>query len=168
MYEIPLTKEPAPKRKKQTKTRVKRRAAGRMKNMKRFSKDSRSLDVNGKRWLKRFQHEHPLKFVLMLKSTFPRLPRMKDSCYMNIQQLPQVASGAQPEGQLPVSVQRTAERIMANPTGVQMEVEDTLRQLRERYRQLQIRLEQSQRARGLPPMDRIVEEQRAPTISRLE
>ena len=62
---------------------------------------------------------------------------------------------------LPSSVQRNVQRILADPTGAQREVEDTLRQLRERYRQLQIRLEESQRRRhGVPhrPMDRIEED----------
>ena len=60
----------------------------------------------------------------------------------------------QPPQALPHSVQRTAERILADPAGAQREVEETLRQLRERYRQLQIRLESQRR----PSLDRIVED----------
>mmetsp|Transcript_28515 Transcript_28515/g.40066 ORF Transcript_28515/g.40066 Transcript_28515/m.40066 type:complete len:565 (+) Transcript_28515:439-2133(+) len=48
---------------------------------------------------------------------------------------------------LPPSTQQRVEQILNDPTGAQREVEDTLRALRERYRQLQIRLEQRQRAR---------------------
>eukprot|EP00548_Thalassiothrix_antarctica_P007662 CAMPEP_0194150242 /NCGR_PEP_ID=MMETSP0152-20130528/42246_1 /TAXON_ID=1049557 /ORGANISM="Thalassiothrix antarctica, Strain L6-D1" /LENGTH=437 /DNA_ID=CAMNT_0038853037 /DNA_START=27 /DNA_END=1340 /DNA_ORIENTATION=- len=40
-----------------------------------------------------------------------------------------------------ISVQRNVNRILANPSNVQNEVEETLIELRERYRQLQIRLE---------------------------
>lgn len=40
------------------------------------------------------------------------------------------------------SVQRNVDRILADPMGAQQEVEDTLRALRERYRQLQIRLQE--------------------------
>mmetsp|Transcript_48665 Transcript_48665/g.54211 ORF Transcript_48665/g.54211 Transcript_48665/m.54211 type:complete len:648 (+) Transcript_48665:315-2258(+) len=43
------------------------------------------------------------------------------------------------------SIQRNVERIVANPRGAQREVEDTLEALRERYRQLQQRLEDRRR-----------------------
>jgi len=43
------------------------------------------------------------------------------------------------------SIQRNVERIVANPRGAQREVEDTLEALRERYRQLQQRLEDRSR-----------------------
>lgn len=45
------------------------------------------------------------------------------------------------------SVQHNVERILANPQAAQREVEDTLEALRERYRQLQRRLEQQQQQR---------------------
>mmetsp|Transcript_5601 Transcript_5601/g.8600 ORF Transcript_5601/g.8600 Transcript_5601/m.8600 type:complete len:564 (-) Transcript_5601:434-2125(-) len=48
---------------------------------------------------------------------------------------------------LPPSTQQRVEQILNDPSSAQREVEDTLRALRERYRQLQIRLEQRQRAR---------------------
>lgn len=68
-------------------------------------------------------------------------------------------------GHLAPSVQSSVDRILANPQDVQREVEDTLRNLRERYRQLQIRLEETQRRNnGGPhvprPMGRIVEDSR--------
>jgi SHAQKYF class myb-like DNA-binding protein len=63
---------------------------------------------------------------------------------------------------LPPSVQATAERILANPEGVQQEVADTIRALRERYRQLQICLEEQQPSTSRRPTrhvsGRIVEE----------
>jgi SHAQKYF class myb-like DNA-binding protein len=43
------------------------------------------------------------------------------------------------------SVQRNVERILANPSSLEKEVEDTLHALRERYKQLQIRLEDANR-----------------------
>ena len=49
--------------------------------------------------------------------------------------------------QMPPSVQQNVERIIANPGAVQREVEDTLQALRDRYHQLQQRLEQQQRQR---------------------
>ena len=49
------------------------------------------------------------------------------------------------------SLQRNVDRILASPANAQREVEETLRQLRERYRQLQIRLEESTRRRGGNP-----------------
>eukprot|EP00751_Fragilariopsis_kerguelensis_P022110 CAMPEP_0170899198 /NCGR_PEP_ID=MMETSP0734-20130129/46504_1 /TAXON_ID=186038 /ORGANISM="Fragilariopsis kerguelensis, Strain L26-C5" /LENGTH=402 /DNA_ID=CAMNT_0011292099 /DNA_START=182 /DNA_END=1387 /DNA_ORIENTATION=+ len=48
-------------------------------------------------------------------------------------------------GILTPSIQRNVERIVANPRGAQREVEDTLEALRERYRQLQQRLEDRRR-----------------------
>ena len=45
------------------------------------------------------------------------------------------------------SVQRNIDRILANPTAAQQEVETTMQALRERYRQLQLRLEQRRRQR---------------------
>jgi SHAQKYF class myb-like DNA-binding protein len=68
-------------------------------------------------------------------------------------------------GHLAPSVQSSVDRILANPQDVQREVEDTLRNLRERYRQLQVRLEETQRHNnGGPlvprPMGRIVEDSR--------
>ena len=54
--------------------------------------------------------------------------------------------------QVSSSVQRSVNRILANPNSVETEVEDTLRELRERYFQLQIRLEETnQRQNGAPP-----------------
>jgi SHAQKYF class myb-like DNA-binding protein len=47
------------------------------------------------------------------------------------------------QSEAPHSVRRNVDRILANPNEVQREVEDTLRQLRERYRQLQIRLQET-------------------------
>lgn len=49
--------------------------------------------------------------------------------------------------QLLPSVQQNVERILANPAAVEREVGDTLQALRERYRQLQQRLEQQQQQR---------------------
>lgn len=46
------------------------------------------------------------------------------------------------------SVQRNVDRILANPTNLEREVKDTLRQLRERYRELQICLQQSNTTGG--------------------
>jgi SHAQKYF class myb-like DNA-binding protein len=160
MYEIPLTKEPASKRKKQTKS--KGQTSGRWTHEE-HEAFLEGLKVFGREW-KKVAEKIPTRTSAQIRSHaqkyFSKIAKDEGLLLHEHQQLPQVASGgAQPEGHLPVSIQRTAERIMANPTGVQMEVEDTLRQLRERYRQLQIRLEESQRARGLPPMDRIVEEQ---------
>lgn len=63
------------------------------------------------------------------------------------------------------SLQHNVHRILADPQAVQWEVEDTLAQLRERYRQLQIRLERShqrRRRRGEGQMDRIVEDDQVP------
>ena len=48
----------------------------------------------------------------------------------------------------PASVQRNVERILANPQYAQREVEHTLSALRERYRQLQQRLERRQQRRS--------------------
>lgn len=64
-----------------------------------------------------------------------------------------------PPPQVPPTVQRNVERILANPTGLQREVEDTMRELRERYHQLQVRLaETSRRRHGAPPLrGRVVE-----------
>mmetsp|Transcript_15905 Transcript_15905/g.23429 ORF Transcript_15905/g.23429 Transcript_15905/m.23429 type:complete len:462 (-) Transcript_15905:378-1763(-) len=45
---------------------------------------------------------------------------------------------------LPPSVQRNVDRILADPEGAQEEVEKTLNELRERYHQLQLRLQDSQ------------------------
>ena len=61
------------------------------------------------------------------------------------------------------SVQKTVERILADPVAAQREVEDTLEQLRDRYRQLQIRLEENNRQQNLLSQrerlpNRIVEE----------
>lgn len=54
------------------------------------------------------------------------------------------------------SVQATAERILANPAAAQQEVADTIRALRERYRQLQICLEEQQQPRANHPPPRRV------------
>ncbi|KAI2491933.1 hypothetical protein MHU86_22611 [Fragilaria crotonensis] len=45
------------------------------------------------------------------------------------------------------SVQRNVKRILADPSSLEKEVEDTLNALRERYKQLQIRLEEANRRR---------------------
>lgn len=52
------------------------------------------------------------------------------------------------------SVQRSVNRILANPASVEREVEDTLRELRERYVQLQIRLEEANRRQSDPQTSR--------------
>lgn len=52
------------------------------------------------------------------------------------------------------SVQRSVNRILANPASVEREVEDTLRELRERYVQLQIRLEEANRRQVDPQTSR--------------
>uniref|UniRef100_A0A7S4I1T7 HTH myb-type domain-containing protein n=1 Tax=Odontella aurita TaxID=265563 RepID=A0A7S4I1T7_9STRA len=59
-----------------------------------------------------------------------------------------VATGASPTN-LPPSVMHNVERILADPAGVQREVERTLGALRERYRQLQERLDEQQRRHRL-------------------
>eukprot|EP00538_Stauroneis_constricta_P012406 CAMPEP_0119570724 /NCGR_PEP_ID=MMETSP1352-20130426/43755_1 /TAXON_ID=265584 /ORGANISM="Stauroneis constricta, Strain CCMP1120" /LENGTH=1558 /DNA_ID=CAMNT_0007620397 /DNA_START=139 /DNA_END=4818 /DNA_ORIENTATION=- len=59
-----------------------------------------------------------------------------------------VPASPSPDAPLPASVQRNVERILANPAGVQQEVESTLEALRQRYRNLQRRLEQRQRRRS--------------------
>lgn len=56
------------------------------------------------------------------------------------------------------SMLRSVDRILANPHEVQQEVEDTLRNLRERYRHLQQRLEATQRGSPPRPVGRIVED----------
>jgi SHAQKYF class myb-like DNA-binding protein len=61
------------------------------------------------------------------------------------------------------SVQQNVERIIANPQAVQREVEGTLEALRERYRQLQRRLEQQQQQRRHHRnTGRVVEEDNSP------
>jgi SHAQKYF class myb-like DNA-binding protein len=60
------------------------------------------------------------------------------------------------------SVQQNVERIIANPQAVQREVEDTLEALRERYRQLQRRLEQQQQRRHHRNTGRVIEEDNSP------
>jgi SHAQKYF class myb-like DNA-binding protein len=61
------------------------------------------------------------------------------------------------------SVQQNVERIIANPQAVQREVEDTLEALRERYRQLQRRLEQQQQQhRRHRNTGRVIEEDNSP------
>lgn len=64
-----------------------------------------------------------------------------------------VPEAVAPPPQVPPTVQRNVERILANPTGLQREVEDTMRELRERYHQLQVRLaETSRRRHGAAPL----------------
>jgi len=54
-----------------------------------------------------------------------------------------------PPSALTPSLMGSVNRIMTDPSGVQQEVEDTLIALRQRYRHLQIRLEQSERSRQI-------------------
>eukprot|EP00546_Thalassionema_frauenfeldii_P013166 CAMPEP_0178928412 /NCGR_PEP_ID=MMETSP0786-20121207/19888_1 /TAXON_ID=186022 /ORGANISM="Thalassionema frauenfeldii, Strain CCMP 1798" /LENGTH=319 /DNA_ID=CAMNT_0020604271 /DNA_START=431 /DNA_END=1390 /DNA_ORIENTATION=- len=61
---------------------------------------------------------------------------------------------SEPNSDRSFSMQRNVERILANPSNVQNEVEDTLRELRERYRQLQVRLEESTHSQELTESDR--------------
>mmetsp|Transcript_18874 Transcript_18874/g.27918 ORF Transcript_18874/g.27918 Transcript_18874/m.27918 type:complete len:491 (+) Transcript_18874:423-1895(+) len=61
---------------------------------------------------------------------------------------------SEPTSDSSFSVQRNVERILANPNIVQHEVEDTLCELRERYRQLQVRLEDTNRSRDLSGTER--------------
>lgn len=61
-----------------------------------------------------------------------------------------LATGAVPLSDRPSltpTIQRHVERIISNPIAAQQEVEDTLNALRNRYRQLQLRLEQRQQQR---------------------
>ena len=60
------------------------------------------------------------------------------------------------------SVRRNVERIVANPRAAQREVENTMDALRERYRQLQLRLEDRRRSRDGHKISR---DQQQPTLS---
>lgn len=60
--------------------------------------------------------------------------------------------------QMSSSVQNNVDRMLSNPNGAQREVENTLDALRERYRQLQRRLEQSQQRRVDATRARLVED----------
>jgi SHAQKYF class myb-like DNA-binding protein len=61
---------------------------------------------------------------------------------------PQVIPSSSSKSALPSSVQKNVERILSNPQTVEKEVEETLRALRERYIQLQIRLEETTRCQS--------------------
>lgn len=167
MYEIPLTILPgedqeAPTKQARKKTKPEGVSTGRW-TYEEHQAFLEGLKVFGREW-KKVATRIPTRTSAQIRSHaqkyFSKLAREETL----LRHEPSAVAAAQPQEeqqqqqQLPMSVQRTAERILANPTGAQAEVEDTLRQLRERYRQLQIRLEASQRARGLPPMDRIVED----------
>lgn len=157
MYEIPLTILPGdkPKRKKETKDG---QTSGRWTHEE-HQAFLEGLKVFGREW-KKVAERIPTRTSAQIRSHaqkyFSKLAR--EEAIMANESASAMASLSEQQQQLPVSVQRTAERILANPIEAQAEVEDTLRQLRERYRQLQIRLEESQRARGLQPMDRIAED----------
>jgi SHAQKYF class myb-like DNA-binding protein len=58
-----------------------------------------------------------------------------------------------PPSSLAPSVQRNVERIIADPVAAQQEVENTLQALRERYRQLQLRLDARRQQRQLDRRD---------------
>jgi SHAQKYF class myb-like DNA-binding protein len=67
---------------------------------------------------------------------------------------PSVEAVLETSRSMSTSVLRNVERILADPTSAQREVENTLVQLRERYRQLQIQLEEANVARGIPSRGR--------------
>lgn len=153
-YEIPLTILPGSSRRKK-KPNKDSQTTGRWTHEE-HQAFLEGLKIFGREW-KKVADRIPTRTSAQIRSHaqkyFSKISR-EETLMMNEAQ-PAVAPQLVAIDELPLSVQRNVDRILANPAGVQLEVEDTLRQLRERYRQLQIRLEESQR-QGMPPMGRIV------------
>ena len=115
------------------------------------TRTSAQIRSHAQKYFSKMQREESILLQDPSSSTFPSSP----TSYPSVPVIPD-------QEHLQTSIQRSVDRILANPHEVQQEVEGTLRSLRERYRQLQMRLEQSQRRQdgSAPPpryMDQIVE-----------
>jgi SHAQKYF class myb-like DNA-binding protein len=158
MYEIPLTIMPLEGSRNKKRLTKEGQTNGRWTHEE-HQAFLEGLKVFGREW-KKVADRIPTRTSAQIRSHaqkyFSKISR-DETMVMQEAPLPAVAQQPVAIDELPSSVQRNVERILANPTSVQAEVENTLRQLRERYRQLQIRLEESQR-RGMPPLGRIVED----------
>lgn len=111
------------------------------------------LKVFGREW-KKVAERIPTRTSAQIRSHaqkyFSKLDREEEEnviCPVSCNPVPPQDSATSPLSSLPPSVQRNVDRILADPMGAQQEVEDTLRALRERYRQLQIQLQDRNRAR---------------------
>jgi SHAQKYF class myb-like DNA-binding protein len=158
IYEIPLTIMPSEASRKKKKGTIEGQTNGRW-TQEEHEAFLEGLKVFGREW-KKVAHRIPTRTSAQIRSHAQKyFSKISREDTMMIQGAPAPVGSQQPVSidELPSSVQRNVERILANPTSMQAEVENTLRQLRERYRQLQIRLEESHR-RGLPPLERIVED----------
>jgi SHAQKYF class myb-like DNA-binding protein len=115
------------------------------------TRTSAQIRSHAQKYFSKMQREESILLQDQSPSIFPSSP----ISYPSVPVIPD-------QGHLPSSMQRSVDRILANPHEVQQEVEGTLRSLRERYRQLQMQLEQSQRrqdgrAPSPNPTDQIVD-----------
>lgn len=160
MYEIPLTKELPSEDGGGSTRRNRKKPTNDGQTQGRWTQAEheaflRGLKIFGREW-KKVADRVPTRTSAQIRSHaqkyFSKLARdesfMMHEASSTALATTSVAQQQQPGGGQPLSasVQRNVERILANPTAVQQEVEDTLRRLRARYRQLQIRLEQQAHA----------------------
>ena len=132
------------------------------------------LKIFGREW-KKFAERIPTRTSAQIRSHaqkyFAKLARDESTILqdqaaaaaMMTSRRPSIAHEVVPLQSLALSesVQRNVNRILANPSGLEKEVEDTLHALRERYLQLQKRLEEANRRNSgiplSPPRSHIVE-----------